>query len=108
MQNGLYRLHFTTPIGEGAGVIVADAGSIKGGDSLIYYLGNFSEDGDNISADVDFAFHSKIPGAQSVFGVDQGSIALTGKSTGNSAQLSGTSPQAPGIKLQCALTLLAN
>lgn len=108
MRNGLYKVNFGTPIGQGGGVIVVNDGSLRGGDGSIYYVGNFNQNGAAISANVDYDFHTKWPGAQSVFGVDKGSIALSGQSNGDSAQLIGTSPQAPGVQLQCALTRICD
>lgn len=108
MQNGLYKVIFSTPIGQGGGVIVVDEGSIKGGDGSIYYVGSFQENGTDILANVDFALHTNWPGAQSVFGINSGSIVLAGISAGDSAQLAGTSPQAPGVHFQCTLSRICD
>jgi hypothetical protein len=108
MKDGLYKVNFATPIGQGGGVIVLSDSSIRGGDGTIYYVGTFSESGADVSANVDFNFHTKWPGAQSVFGIDRGSIVLTGNSTGDSAQLTGTSPQAPGVTFQCTLSRICD
>lgn len=96
MRNGLYRVHFQTPRGGGAGVVALQDGKISGGDSRIYYTGTYSESGVQFTAQVKTDAHTPTPGMVSVFGVDRVNITLKGTSTGDSAQLTGTAAEAPG------------
>lgn len=41
LNNGLYRVTFRTPLGEGAGVAVLLDGKIRGGDSAFAYSGRY-------------------------------------------------------------------
>lgn len=109
MQDGLYKAKFATPIGEGAGVVVLSGGSLRGGDSMMFYVGTYAETGDQFSATVDIDVHSQVEGMASVFG--QGNnrvhIKLSGYSKGDTATAHGSSPQAPGVSFNVELTRLA-
>jgi hypothetical protein len=107
MQEGLYKVSFRTPIGQGDGVVVLEGGQIRGGDSTMYYIGHYTQAGDTFSANVAVATHSHVAGVASVLGVSQGQISLHGTSVGNSATLNGTSPQAPSIGFTATLSRLA-
>ena len=106
LQDGLYKVHFQTPRGVGDGVVVLQGGKLRGGDSMIYYTGTYTQNGNQFAAQVDTDAHSAppVPGLQSVFGPNKVHIAISGTSSGNTAQLQGTSPQAPGVPLQATLT----
>ena len=106
MRDGLYKVHFRTPRGEGAGVVVLQSGRVLGGDAAMYYVGTYSEDGDRFTADIHARMHTKGPGFGSVFGVDDVVIHLSGLTTGDTGQLLGESPQAPGITFQAMFSLL--
>jgi hypothetical protein len=107
MQDGLYKVDFRTPIGQGFGVVALENGKLRGGDSSMFYVGSYAQHGDSFSANLRVGTHSHVPGVGSVLGVSQGQISLSGKSIGDSAVLSGTSPQAPGVTLSATLTHLA-
>jgi hypothetical protein len=104
MVDGLYRVHFQTPLGTGAGVVYLSNGKLWGGDSVLYYVGNYILSGDALSASVVTARHTG--GSQSVFGIDRVSIRLNGRLQGNTANLSGSSIEAPGIAFQAIMTKL--
>jgi hypothetical protein len=108
MRDGLYKVHFQTPRGAGDGVIVLKDGQLRGGDSLIYYVGTYTQNGDRFSADVKTDAHSNNPNMQSVFGMNRVRINITGTTKGDSAQMTGTSPDAPGVNFQASLTRLAD
>lgn len=106
MRDGLYKVEFRTPRGAGAGVVHLVGGKLWGGDSGIYYLGTYSLDGGNFTAEVKTGRHSQ--NLASVFGVDAVRIHLQGQSAGDSAVLQGTSPDAPGISFQAELARIAD
>jgi hypothetical protein len=108
MQNGLYKVEFQTQRASGAGVVVLEGGKIRGGDSAMYYVGSYKESGTDFSADVEGRKHSSPPGMVSVFGVDHTHITLKGKISGNSATMTGTAKEAPGVAFQAKLSRLAD
>lgn len=107
MQNGLYRVTFQTPMGQGAGVVVVEDGTVRGGDSGMYYVGTFQEANNQFTATLRVRRHSNQLGIPSVFGIDDVNLTLQGTSTANSATVRGTSAQAPGVQFQAQLALIA-
>ena len=104
LRPGLYKVEFTTQIGAGVGLVVLDNGRLRGGDVAIAYLGSYTEDGDNFTADVQTLRHASSSGAASVFGDDDLKVRLEGVSSGNVINLEGSSPSAPGIAFKAVLT----
>ena len=109
MKNGTYKVEFQTPRGAGGGVIVLLDGIVRGGDSAMYYLGNYQLTGTQFTATVHIGRHS---GTQqtfpSVFGVDRISINATGTAGDDSARLTATSPAVPGVQLTAVLTRIGD
>jgi T3SS negative regulator,GrlR len=108
MKDGLYKAQFQTPQGQGAGVVVLAGGKLRGGDSSIYYTGTYVIEGDKIRGQVATDAHTKLPGMVSVFGLDRVHIDLTGKVTGDSAQLTGKAREVPGISFSAVLTRIGD
>jgi hypothetical protein len=106
LPDGFYGVKFKTPIGEGAGVVMLANGQLRGGDTALVYSGTFKQDGDSFSGSVATSRHAQ--GLPSVFGIDVVSISLSGKSSGNSATLTGTATQVPGLTLQAVLTRISD
>jgi hypothetical protein len=106
MQDGLYKVEFQTPLGAGAGVIVLEDGKIRGGDSSMYYVGDFTQSGQSFTARVEGRKHTNTPGMQSVFGVDHTHIKLSGTSSGDTAIVQGKADEAPNVPFQARLTKL--
>lgn len=109
MQDGLYKATFKTPIGEGYGVVTLSGGTLRGGDSMMYYVGTYSENGGQFTASVGVDKHSNVPGMISTFGPGNNRvhIDISGQSTDDSATAKGSSPQAPGVGFSLVLTRLA-
>jgi len=101
MKNGLYQAKFSTPLGSGSGVVVANNGQFLGGDATIYYSGHYSEDNGAIKASLTTGRHD--PTGRSVFGTDNVTIQLNGSTTDNSAQMSGNHS---GVGFQVSLKLI--
>jgi hypothetical protein len=108
MRDGIYKVQFQTPLGQGAGVVVLQGDKLRGGDSRIYYIGTYSQSGDQFTADVETDAHTQVPGMASVFGVDRAHINLTGRVTGDSAQVTGTAREAPNVSFQATLTRIGD
>jgi T3SS negative regulator,GrlR len=106
MQDGLYKVSFQTPIGQGVGVVVIADGSVKGGDSGMYYTGAFQEMNSQFTGILRVGRHSAASAVGSVFGRDDIHIIVKGTSTDNSAALQGTDAEAPEIRFQALLTLI--
>jgi hypothetical protein len=56
-------------------------GTLKGGDSSMYYVGTFEETENYIKACLPFHKHSNVPGIISVLGVDNADLKVEGTST---------------------------
>lgn len=108
MRNGLYSVHFQTPLGMGAGVVHALDGRMWGGDAGLYYVGTYSTDGDKLTATVTTDRHTPRGDITSVFGVDKATIQLDGLVSGDSIATNGTSPQAPGINFTAKLERISD
>lgn len=103
MKNGLYQAKFSTPLGSGSGVVVANDGQFLGGDATIYYSGSYSEDDGTIKASLSTGRHDA--SGQSVFGSDNVSIQLSGSTTETSAQMAGSHS---GVNFQVSLKLICD
>jgi hypothetical protein len=104
--NRSYRALFNTPYGQGAGVVYYDGSKVDGGDAGYYYGGPVSIVGDSVSATITVLRHTA--GHVSVFGnLAQFTLKLTGKVQGDSAKLTGTSPQVPNVTITIELSLIA-
>lgn len=108
LQNGLYRVTFATPLGQGTGVIYLYDGELHGGDGSMFYIGSYQEDGVSFSANVKIGTHTKYAQIESVFGVEEAHIYLQGTSSGATATVTGSSPQAPGVSFQARLDRLSS
>lgn len=107
MKNGIYKASFKTPLGQGTGVVVIADGSIKGGDSSMYYIGTLEESANQIAATIRVSKHSDFPGMSSVFGTNDVTVKLQGTSTDNSATIKGVAVEAPDVQFQAQLTFIA-
>lgn len=106
MIDGYYIAKFSTPYGEGAGVVHKDGNHVGGGDSGFSYIGSFAEQGGKLSAQLKVKRHTA--GAQSVFGaLPAFDLTLEGTANGNVAKFTGTTPAVPGVKIAIELTPLA-
>ena len=106
ISDGLYKVAFLTPLGNGAGVVHLLGGKMWGGDAALYYIGTYTETGDQLSASVTTNRHTD--GYGSVFGVDRVHISLRGKVTGNTATMDGSAIEAPGISFKAYLSRIAD
>lgn len=108
MRDGLYRVAFKTQLGEGYGVAHLHGGKVHGGDSLQYYVGDYTATGTQFEAKVASKRHSQFPGAQSVFGVDTAHITLKGNFQGDVGHFEGTAKEAPGVAFTASLQRISD
>ena len=104
MQEGLYSVEFKTDIGSGHGVVLLKDGQLRGGDASIFYTGDYSVDGDMITAQIETGRHSDQ--VQSVFGVDKVNIDLRAKVTASKIIGNGKAVQAPNMNMFAELTFI--
>lgn len=108
LQEGLYNVEFQARVGRRNVVIVVENGKIRGVDcSMMYYDRIYVEDGSTFSATAKVYRHATVAGIGSVFGVTCVNIAITGTATATSAQMTGTAPQARGVRVSASLTKLS-
>ena len=80
MLEALWSVQFATPQGmAGGGVVVFETGRIFGGDTSFFYVGAYDKVKDDgiLNANVRVSRHA--PGLQSVFGLEDFELTLSGK-----------------------------
>ncbi len=107
MKEGLYKVDFATPAGAGSGVAYLKDGKLRGGDSMIAYVGTYSLEGDKITATVKTQAHSNVPGMASVFGLNNVEITIVGNVADNKIVTKGTAKEVPGVQFQANLALIS-
>jgi hypothetical protein len=105
-REGLFKVEFSVASGRGAGVVVLLGGKVRGGDTSMYYVGSYALKEDNFNALIDVRRHT--PGLQSVFGVDNVNLRLSGHIAGDAGVLQGDAVQAPGVMFRATLTRIAD
>lgn len=106
IESGLYRVTFGTQAGSGYGVAHLADGKLHGGDSMMAYVGTYSIDGGNFTAQVHAFKHSSVPNMISTLGTNDAQLNISGTVQDNTMTGQGTSPQAPGVSLQVKLEKL--
>ena len=106
VKDGLYSVRFQTAKGGGAGVVFLQNGKLRGGDTSMWYTGQYADNAGKFTANVAVARHAQ--GLPSIFGIDHVNIVLTGDSTETGAQTIGYSPQAPGVSVSASFSRLSD
>lgn len=91
---------------QGSGVVVILDGTLKGGDSLMYYVGTFKETENQFTADFYARKHTDRTDIRSVFGLDEVHLTVQGTSTDTSVDVTGTAAEVPEVQFQAQLNLL--
>lgn len=107
MKDGLYAAEFHTPLGHGFGVVMLLNGKLSGGDSMMYYVGDYTMDGDIFKAQVTTGAHARPPGMTSVFGKEKVTIGLSGSFKGDVATATGKATEVPNVSFNVKLTKIA-
>lgn len=101
LKNGKYAAWYKTPVKQGTGVVHLLDGSITGSDSILSYSGSYEVNGDEFTAVLKTARHSK--GHESIFGSDQLTLLLKGQVVGRTAKFTGTAAEFPDIPFKGTL-----
>ncbi|OGV77791.1 MAG: hypothetical protein A3I83_06715 [Methylotenera sp. RIFCSPLOWO2_02_FULL_45_14] len=92
MLEALWSVTFIVPTfgSYGAGVVVLENGTVRGGDSTYYYVGNFRVKDDVVTADV--SINHYFGPLNNVFGnIEKTQVSLSGKPDYESFELTGKS-----------------
>jgi hypothetical protein len=108
MHEGFYAIAFQVGENVGHGVLHLNEGRLRGGDSILYYLGDYTLDGDRITAQIKTDAHAKIPGMRAMFGRDVIHLTLEGVFDGEDAKLTGSAREAPAVKFVASLKKIAS
>jgi len=100
-MEGFWTVQFQGVQGMGAGVITLIGGQLFGGDSSFLYRGTYTQQGENLTAQVQVKRYA--PGMPSVMGQEQFGLQLTGTVQGNTGKLTGSVPGAP-LKFSASIT----
>lgn len=100
-MEGFWTVKFEGVQGMGAGVITLVGGQLFGGDSGFLYKGTYTQQGENLTAQVQVKRYA--PGMPSVMGQEKFSLQLTGTIQGNLGKLSGSVPGTP-LKFNATIT----
>jgi hypothetical protein len=106
MKDGLYSVRFQTSKVVGTGVVFLQNGKLRGGDTSMWYSGQYTDSAGKFTANVAVARHAQ--GLLSVFGIDNLNIVLTGNSTDTTGQASGYSPQVTGVSFSASFSRLSD
>ena len=107
MRNGLYKVEFAVPGDNGSGIVTLRDGHIGGGDSAIFYTGQYTESDGQFSGEVTTGRHTH-NGIPSVFRRDVVHITLKGTVSGDEAKMNGTAKEAPGVPFTAKLSRLSD
>jgi hypothetical protein len=101
LPEGKYSAWFRTDDAEGLGVIELRAGRITGGDTVLSYIGTYSQIGDQIVAAIRTERHS--PGDVTLFGLDAIDLSITGTSKERTGSGVGRVKQMPDATFKVVL-----
>jgi hypothetical protein len=108
MKDGLYKVEFHTVHGTGSGVIYAIGGKIRGGNSGVAFIGNYTGKGEEIIAKVTTQRHNYDPNFKPLFGNDSVTLTLKGSMSGDMIDMEGTALQLPGVNFKAVLTRISD
>lgn len=90
MLEGLYRIRYETPAGEGTGVSIFQAGQIVGGGQYLYCVGTYEVNGTKFTGEIVARKHAKTSDGSPLAGFDQLRLRLDGTVTDTYGQITGT------------------
>jgi len=104
LADGIYSVHFETPVGQGDGIVVVTGKKIQGGDASFAYYGVLEQTDNGFSIQIETKRHSE--GRASVFNMESVHINLIGKSEGRNAICTGTAEEVPGLIFKAVLKFI--
>jgi hypothetical protein len=108
MKDGLYRVLFQTDIAAGSGVVVIDNGRIRGGDSVLFYVGSAAAVDGRIRGEIRTNRHTPDLLSVSVFGMDRVHLFIDGPDGGDEISITGQAEEAPERTFHAVLTWLSD
>lgn len=100
MRNGLYRTWFKGPFAQGSSALILLNGQVICSDPGHTYFGTFTDQGGVFVADVRAKRHTNLALPAAMADLDEFDIHCEGPSTRETALLTCTMPQAPGITVE--------
>ena len=97
MLEGLYRIRYDTPHGEGGGVCIFQQGQMVGGGQVLYIVGTYEVQGNRFTGELVGRKHAKVRDLSPVLGLDDFHMRLEGLVTDGYGQLTGTIRERPDI-----------
>ena len=101
LKDGEYAAWYRTSLGQGTGRVFLNQGQISGQDAFISYGGTYTVDGTRFTATLTTRRHTA--GRETVLGIDEVEIELSGTASDNFASCSGELAQVPGMILEVTL-----
>ncbi|MBL4906562.1 MAG: hypothetical protein JKX94_03845 [Sneathiella sp.] len=108
MQEGLYKTAFETPFGSGLGVMVLRNGKAHGGNSALFYVGDYSLNDTHWEARIITRRHSLDLNMASVFGLDLVHVTMNGQVNGKEITIKGVADEVPDMEMHGKLTFLCD
>jgi hypothetical protein len=108
MDNGLYKVRFETPRGNGTGVVVLKDGHLWGGDSSMFYTGTYSLQDGVFNGKLVTNVHTIAPHKPSIFGRDIVHITLKGTFSREYGEVIGSAREVPDVPFKAELTRLSS
>lgn len=108
MREGLYKAEFKTPFGTGVGVLFLRNGKIRGGNSALYYVGDYSVKDTQWEAEIVTRRHTLNLNIASVFGLDLVHVTMDGTIKEDEIIIEGVSSEVPDMQMHGKLTFLSD
>lgn len=106
MEDGLYRVRFSTPMGSGCGVVTAHQGRLTGGDSRSFYVGEYTLEYGYLTVELEIQRHNPRVILPSILGSKRATAQLDGYFDGQTANLTGFAVSALPVKLKAVIERL--
>jgi len=98
-MDGLYKAEFQTPFGKGGAVFFLIDGKLRGGNSALFYVGEYSFNGGQFTATMKTNRHTFDLKVASVFGMDELTVTLEGQVDGDTISIDGIADEVPDMQL---------
>ena len=110
LSDGLYKVTFSHPSSKSDdyGVLDLRGGRARGGDGGRAYVGTYSQLGSRFTAELSVSQHRHMPGVDTALGLTDVQVQLEGTCDAASAEVRGTSRDAPRVMFNARLALIAD
>jgi|GEM_PF-2243027 len=107
MREGLYKMEFSTSFGTGSGVINLRDGLARGGNSVLFYIGEYELKDNLLHIRLKSERHSYKLNEASVFGLEVAHVTITGEMEDDGIIISGIADEVPDMLLTGKITFLS-